>query len=261
MPPIPIGMKFEDEWLEVYRAELSLTDEQLQAVKPLLRKPVEDLSGIWYRAIMTMGAVQESVDRKIEPFLNDQQREKLVALIHKSREKRRHIAREKFSQQAGKPDHIWYAAAVGDTDAIRRHLQAGVDINKRDLVFGMTPLAVAAAHGQAGSVELLLEKGADVNAAAPDGNTALHAAAFFGRTTVVRMLLDHHANALARNEEGETPLEGISADWATIEFISAILDVGLDKTTVETGREEVAVLLQSVMKDQPRGSGEPIDTE
>ncbi len=248
---LPPAQKFEDEWLEVYRSDLSLTDEQVRAIKPLLRKPVEDLSGIWYRAIMTMGAVQESVDRKVEPLLNDQQREKLVALIQKSREKRRHVARERFSQKAGKPDHIWYAAAVGDLETIRRHLQAGVDINKRDLAFGMTPLAIAAAHGQTGSVELLLQEGADVDAAFPDGNTALHVAAFFGRTKVVRVLLDHGAQALARNEEGKTPLDGMAADWETIHFISAILQVELDQATVETGRREVAELLRAVREERP----------
>lgn len=254
---LPPAQKFEDEWLEVYRSELSLTDEQLQVVKPLLRKPVEDLSGIWYRAIMTMGAVQESVDRKVEPLLNDQQREKLVALIQKSREKRRHVAREKFSQKAGKPDHIWYAAAVGDLEGIRRHLQAGAEINKQDLAFGMTPLAVAAAHGQAGSVRLLLEQGADVNAASPDGNTALHAAAFFGRTEVVRALLDHGAQTRARNEEGKTPLEGMAANWETVQFIGAILQLELDRERVEAGRQEVAEVLRTADERRPGVPSQP----
>ena len=112
-PQLPVAQKFEDAWLAKYRSELGLTEEQVREIQPLLQKPVEDLSGIWYRAIMTMGAVQESVDRKIEPLLNDRQRGKLLASIRQGREKRRYVAREKFSGSTDKPDHIWYTAALG----------------------------------------------------------------------------------------------------------------------------------------------------
>jgi hypothetical protein len=240
---LPPAQKFEDEWLAKYRSELELTEEQVQAIQPLLRKPVEDLGAIWYRAIMTMGAVRESVDRKIEPLLKDHQREKLLAWIQENREKRLHIAHQKFEGQAGQPNHIWFAAAIGDQAGIRRYLEAGVDINKRDLAFGMTPLAVAAVHGQAEAVEMLLSEGADVNARHPDDSTALHAAAFFGRLECVRRLLRGGANAQARNEDGETALEGMEADWETIQFIGAILQLQLDRETIERDRKAVSELL------------------
>jgi len=258
---LPPPQKFEDGWLAKYRSELALTDEQVRAIQPLLPDSVERLGGIWYRAIMTMGAVQESVDRKIEPLLDDPQREKLVALIQKGREKRLRIARSKFDEQAGKQDHIWYAAAIGDHAAIRRHLQAGVDVNKRDLAFGMTPLAVAAIHGQTGTVDLLLQEGADVNAKHPDGSTALHAAAFFGRLASVQRLLADGADLHARNEDGKTPSESMSADWETIQFIGAILQVVLDQESTEAGREAVLDTLTSARRERQDAAGKTSNSE
>ena len=90
-PRLPAAQKFEDEWLAKYRSELALTADQVEAIRPLLPGAVDQLGGIWYRAIMTMGAVQESIDRKVEPLLDDDQRRKLVASIKKSREKRLYI--------------------------------------------------------------------------------------------------------------------------------------------------------------------------
>lgn len=240
---LPSEQKFEDEWLAKYKSELSLTEEQVQAIRPLLPEAVERVGGVWYRAIMTMGAIHESVDRKIEPMLNDQQRQKLVESIRKGREKRLRIARGKFDDQADQQDHIWYAAAVGDQDAILRHLRNGVDVNKQDLAFGMTPLTVAAIHGKPAAIDLLVREGANVNLRFPDGNTALHAAAFFGRSECVQRLLAHGADTRARNDDGKTPLEGMAADWETIQFIGAILQVELDKETVLAGRKAVGELL------------------
>ena len=242
---LPSERQFEDGWLARYKSELSLTDAQLGAIQPLLPPAVERIGGAWYRAIMTMGAIQESVDRKVEPLLDEPQREKLVALIRQGREKRLRVAGERFDERTGRQDHIWYAAAIGDAEAIRQHLRKGVDVNKQDLAFGMTPLSVAAVHGQAETLVLLLQEGADVNARHPDGNTALHSAAFFGRLECVQRLLEHGADIRARNEDGRTPLESMAADWDTLQFIGAILQIELDKDKVLAGRKAVAELLQA----------------
>jgi ankyrin repeat protein len=56
-------------------------------------------------------------------------------------------------------------------------------------------------------VQLLIEKGADVNAASKDEWTALLLAASGGHVDVVKMLLAHQADLKARNRLGETALE------------------------------------------------------
>jgi ankyrin repeat protein len=55
-------------------------------------------------------------------------------------------------------------------------------------------------------VELLLAKGAKVNASSSEDHSALYLAALRGHTDVVELLLAHQANVNARDSEGSTPL-------------------------------------------------------
>src|SRR5688572_6175350 len=58
-------------------------------------------------------------------------------------------------------------------------------------------LMAAAKAGDDLAVEAFLKKNVDVNAKGPTGSTALHAAAGGGHTQTVRLLLDRGANANA----------------------------------------------------------------
>jgi ankyrin repeat protein len=85
-------------------------------------------------------------------------------------------------------------------------LKAGAspDVADKD---GTTPLCVAAEHGAAGNVALLLQARADV--AAPcgrDGETALHEAADSDRAAVAQQLVAAGAPLNARDRHFETPL-------------------------------------------------------
>ena len=66
---------------------------------------------------------------------------------------------------AAAPDlDIWKAAASGDIEAIKLHLESGTDVDAKEPPGGSTPLLVAAIFGRVEAAKLLIEKGANVNA-------------------------------------------------------------------------------------------------
>src|SRR5687767_14707049 len=102
-----------------------------------------------------------------------------------------------------KPDAraMYQAADRGDTAALRRLLDAGVDVNvpckdttsmDRDTFEqSRTPLLVAAAGGHEAAAMLLVARGADVNARGSfGGETALVEAARTGQVKLVIALLE-----------------------------------------------------------------------
>ena len=79
------------------------------------------------------------------------------------------------------------AAANGHLEVVRLLLEAGADKNAAD-ARGDNALITAALYGQLEVVRLLLEAGADKNAAMANGTTALMLAAENGHLEVVRLL-------------------------------------------------------------------------
>jgi ankyrin repeat protein len=80
------------------------------------------------------------------------------------------------------------AARHGDLETCLMLVQCGADVNAADAE-GLTPLIAAAGHGHLETCLMLVQCGADVNAADAQGQTPLIAAAKRGDTATVRMLL------------------------------------------------------------------------
>ena len=57
------------------------------------------------------------------------------------------------------------------------------------------------------AAQLLLERGADVNAVDAQGNSALHGAVDAGHETIAWLLLDQGAKRALRNSAGDTALD------------------------------------------------------
>lgn len=88
----------------------------------------------------------------------------------------------------------------------------GSDLRSGGAAEGLTPLALAVSQNSYNprfgleTVQLFLDKGADVKVADDAGNTPLHIAALHGSKALVALLLDKGAEANARNGAGATPL-------------------------------------------------------
>ncbi|KAH0543406.1 hypothetical protein FGG08_002264 [Glutinoglossum americanum] len=99
------------------------------------------------------------------------------------------------------------AASFGLRETVQLLLERGAGVNARG-GDGRTPLYWAAKSGQEAVVQLLLEKGASLEMGdMTNGCTAMHQAALMGHDGVARLLLERGANANAkRKDNGGTPL-------------------------------------------------------
>lgn len=143
-----------------------------------------------------------------------------------------------------KPDSIWHALHTGNTAAIQRYVAKGADVNAKDGKFGVTPLTWAVLGRQIDAVELLVQKGADVNAGNEDGNTPLHTAAFLGEYEIAHLLIKNGADVNIMNQDGDAPMSSLEADWEFTEAIAGWLNIEVDRATVERGRAKLAGLLR-----------------
>jgi len=98
-----------------------------------------------------------------------------------------------------------FAASSGSAAIVELLLSRGADIEAIDS-HGATAIDDAAGADKLKMVALLAGAGANVNTRGGDGNTPLHFAAWNGHGDVVRLLLALGADPAARNNAGQTPV-------------------------------------------------------
>jgi ankyrin repeat protein len=99
-----------------------------------------------------------------------------------------------------------------------------------------TPLADAAEKQNAAAVRALLAKRTDVNAAQPDGMTALHWAAHHDDAAIAGQLLAAGADAKAVNRYGVTPLS-LACTNGNVDIVEQLLTAGASPNTALPGGE------------------------
>ena len=97
--------------------------------------------------------------------------------------------------QAGE-SALMMAALKGNLAGAELLLARGAKVNQS----GWSPLHYAAAGPDSKMVQLLIDRGADVEAASPNGTTPLMMAAQYGSEASVDLLLSHGADLKRRNE-------------------------------------------------------------
>ncbi len=131
---------------------------------------------------------------------------------------------------AQEPGGLLEAAKGADWAAVRSHLQAGADPNAT-AADGATALHWAAYHDHGEAAGRLLDAGADPNATGARGQTALMWAAAEGNLEVVELLLEVGADPNATLDSGFTPLL-FAVREGRIDVMEALLRAGVDVNSV-----------------------------
>ena len=111
------------------------------------------------------------------------------------------------------------AAVTGNLEAVRQHIKAGSDLDKKEPTRGSTPLITAIVLGKTEVAMALIEAGVNINYQNYEGSTLLITPAFFCRTEIVKALLEKGANKTLRNKAGRTALESVSAPFDDVKGI------------------------------------------
>jgi ankyrin len=131
----------------------------------------------------------------------------------------------------GAGSHLPALCYVGDTVRATALLDADAGLANTLSGTGLTPLYAAACGGDAELARLLLDRGADPDVKAADGQAPLHAAAYHGDADVAELLLAHGAEVDCRDAAG----------WAPLHRAAAVTDIDLARTLLDYGADPNAI--------------------
>eukprot|EP01105_Mastigella_eilhardi_P015480 TRINITY_DN3544_c0_g1_i2.p1 TRINITY_DN3544_c0_g1~~TRINITY_DN3544_c0_g1_i2.p1 ORF type:complete len:606 (+),score=138.46 TRINITY_DN3544_c0_g1_i2:264-1820(+) len=131
------------------------------------------------------------------------------------------------------PLHV--ACAIRSYGTVKLLLDNGAKVNaqKKD---GYTALHIAAIKGEVEIMKLLIAKGADINLRTKFGTTPLHEACFACNVDVVRLLVAGGADVNSIDNDGQTPLHrACSARVDNVEVVNALIELGANVNACDSG--------------------------
>ena len=143
------------------------------------------------------------------------------------------------------------AAREGNTEQIRALVAKGANVNEPSGVNDWTPLEHAVHKNQIGSVQSLLDAGADPNAASPGGTTPLIMAAGYGYTPIVELLLHRGSNPRLTDRNGHNALDAAISGTGDIDRF----------TLLDCQKPTVDALHRAAPDLSPRGKTQMVEWE
>jgi ankyrin repeat protein len=134
------------------------------------------------------------------------------------------------------PTQLYNASKVGDAAMVQTLLADASNVNA---ACKATALITACTYGRVEASQVLLDKGAEVNAKDADGWTALMWASSVG---VVDVLLRRGANVNARTTQGETALMIRAYSRYSVQIVRLLLDNGADVNAKDSVRGNTALI-------------------
>lgn len=143
--------------------------------------------------------------------------------------------------------HLFIAAYQDDIGTINALLEKGADINAKDARNGYTPLMYGVLYDRQKAYRLLISKGADLNVKDDNQATALHLAAQKKNLPAIAELIDNGANNFALDRNGRPPFyyaDNIRNEYALI-VLNSIADT--NKGLLEAARIGSIVAVQEAL--------------
>ncbi len=122
------------------------------------------------------------------------------------------------------------AAEAGDLERVKVLLDAGVDVDGKSSRIKKPLLLVAVEKENAELVDLLLERGADVNYAAPNGMPPLHRATWMGYVEIFHRLVEAGADIKQKGPGGWMPIHHAARNGRT-GLVTFLVESGCDINT------------------------------